>query len=91
MGQRAQAARNFVLSQAPKRELVPTPFWPDLNGFVHLEDVPSDEVTQVNNGAIGSNGQFDPMKAGAGLICKALVVREDDGTFSPITISNIHR
>lgn len=84
MGERAQAARNRALSQAPKREAVPTPFWPESEGYVHLEDVPADEVKQVNDGATGPDGRVDDTKAGVGLLCKALVVKEADGTYAPM-------
>jgi hypothetical protein len=82
MGERAQAARNRALSQAPKREAVPTPFWPDDEGFVFLEDVPADEVTAPNMKYLTEAGQPDTAKAGAALLCKALVIKEADGTYS---------
>lgn len=84
MGERASQARNRILSQAPKRELVPTPFWPELNGFVYLQDVPSNEFTSLWKESTNEQGKPDPAKVGAALLCKALVVREDDGTFSPL-------
>ena len=82
MGERAQAARNRALSQAPKREPVPTPFWPEDDGYVYLEDVPGDEVTAINTNYTNAAGQQDTSKAGAALLCKALVIREADGTYS---------
>ena len=84
MGERAAAARNRALSQAPKREAVPTPFWPDDNGFVYLEDVPGDEVTAISKNYINEAGQPDNAKVGAALLCKALVIKEADGTYAPM-------
>lgn len=82
MGERAQAARNRALSQAPKREAVPTPFWPESDGYVYLEDVPSDEVTAISTNYTNEAGQPDPAKTGVALLCKALMVKEDDGTYA---------
>jgi hypothetical protein len=87
MGEQAKKARQYILAQAPKREAVPTPFWPDLNGRVFLEDVPADEITQITEDAKDMRtGEADAAKAGAAMICKALVVKEDDGTYSPIFV-----
>jgi hypothetical protein len=84
MGVKATSARTYILTQAPKREPVPTPFWPDLDGQVYLQDIPSAELIALQAETLGENGQPDAAKAGAGLICKALVIREEDGTYSPV-------
>jgi hypothetical protein len=84
MGERATNARNYALSQAPKREPVPTPFWPDLESFVYLEDVPTDEINQITTSSTNEQGKTDTAKVGAAMLCKALVIREDDGTYSPM-------
>lgn len=85
MGAKAQSARNYIFNRQPKREAVPTPFWPDLEGSVFLQDVPSDEIMSIQDDAT-SNGAVDNAKAGAAMICKALVIKEDDGTWSNVFV-----
>jgi hypothetical protein len=84
MGNKASSIRNDILSQAPKREAVPTPFWPTAEGSIYLQDVPAAEVNALQTDSTNEAGQADVMKAGAGLLCKALVVKEDDGTYAPM-------
>ncbi len=78
MGAKAQSARTYVFNQQPKREAVATPFWPDLDGSVYLQDVPSDEIMAFQ--------QMELAQANGALLCKSLVVLEDDGTYSPIFV-----
>lgn len=84
MGERSQAARNRVLAQAPKREAVATPFWPEDDGKIYLQDVPQDELSALTEQNKGEDGKVDSGKIGASLLCKALVVLEDDGTYAPL-------
>lgn len=73
-----QIARQYVLNQALKLEAVPTPFWPDLDGSVYLQDVPSGEIGELQMALRGQS-----MKLVGALICKALVVKDKEKPDEP--------
>lgn len=75
---KAKDARRYTLEKVGvKRELVKTPFWPELDGHVYMEDIPTDELLTMEHLKKAPNG--DLFYIGA-LLCKALVV-EDEGRF----------
>ena len=73
-----QAIRQYALSQAPKMELVSTPFWPDLDGYVYIMDVPTGEVGDLQLSLKNQN-----MKMVGAILCKALVVKDKDNPEAP--------
>ena len=83
----AEDIRNYVAAQPLKLEPVPTPFWPQYDGQVFMQDMPGDELMTLQALANRPNvpGQMDSntLMMGA-LVCKALVCREADGMVARI-------
>lgn len=81
----AASIREYIHQQKPKQEPVATPFWPEADGHICIQDVPTDELLNLTSANRDASGKLDMALYMASMLCMSLVVRETGEQVFPIT------
>ncbi len=72
----AKTAREYIYSQPRKQMDVATPFWPELDGHIAVQDIPASIALRLEKQNKGSDGQVDAAALVGSVLVNCLVLKD---------------